>query len=138
MATLVDKSRYRMSDIGYMMKSVTLIAPDDGYYGLIRVPQYAFITDVWLDISVAYVGGAPSLSIGWLGNGETAVVDGFITSSIAKPLETGIKYSVHDTATSDRSKYFGTKGGLITCTIAAGGATTEGTFCVFCQYYLIQ
>lgn len=138
MATLVDKSRFRMSDISYMLKSQTMVAPDDGYYGLIRVPKYAFVTDVWLDISVAYVGGAPSLSIGWLGNGQTAQEDGFIPEDISQPGVLGLKYSAPAAINAARSKYFGSKGGMITATIAAGSATTEGTFTVFCQYYIIQ
>jgi hypothetical protein len=138
MATLIDQSRFRMSDVSYMLKSKTMVAPDDGYYGLIRVPRYAFVTDVWLDVSVAYVGGAPSLSIGWLGNEQTAQENGFIPADLTQPGVLGLKSSVSAAMNAARAKYFASKGGMITATIAAGGATTEGTFTVFCQYCLIQ
>jgi hypothetical protein len=135
---MIDKTTFAMSDNIYFMKSKLLVAPDDETYALLRVPQYALIIDVILFIPTAYVAGAPVLSIGWLGNSQSAQTGGFIPSDLTRPWETGIKYSADATLVSTRSKYFNTKGGLITATIAAGGASTEGSFQVFAHYCIIQ
>jgi hypothetical protein len=114
------------------------VAPDDDTYYIISLPRYAFVTDVWLFITKAYVGGTPSIEIGFTGNGETAAVNYFITNDIAEPTVLGLKRSVKDTLVSNSSKYFADGSGAITLTIAAGSATTEGNFEVFAQYYLIS
>ena len=57
---------------------------------------------------------------------------------IAKPGETGLKIAQKDSVTAFPGKYFRDGSGAITVTIAAGEATTEGNFRVFCEYSVIQ
>jgi len=121
-----------------MAASRLMVAPDDDTYYVIQLPRYAFVTDVWLNITTAYVGGAPTISVGFAGNGETANTAYFITTDISEPTVAGIKCSIKDTIASNRSKYFSSGSGSITVTIAAGSASTEGTFEVFAQYVLIS
>jgi hypothetical protein len=121
-----------------MAASRLMVAPDDDTYYVIQLPRYAFVTDVWLNITTAYVGGAPTISVGFAGNGETANTVYFITTDISEPTVAGIKCSIKDTIASNRSKYFSNGSGSITVTIAAGSASTEGTFEVFAQYVLIS
>jgi len=121
-----------------MVASRLMVAPDDDTYYVIQLPRYAFVTDVWLNITTAYVGGAPTISVGFAGNGETANTAYFITTDISEPTVAGIKCSIKDTIASNRSKYFSNGSGSITVTIAAGSASTEGTFEVFAQYVLIS
>jgi hypothetical protein len=121
-----------------MAASRLMVAPDDDTYYVIQLPRYAFVTDVWLNITTAYVGGAPTISVGFAGNGETANTAYFITTDISEPTVAGIKCSIKDTIASNRSKYFSNGSGSITVTIAAGSASTEGTFEVFAQYVLIS
>jgi len=121
-----------------MAASRLMVAPDDDTYYVIQLPRYAFVTDVWLNITTAYVGGAPTISVGFAGNGETANTAYFITTDISEPTVAGIKCSIKDTIASNRSKYFSNGSGSITVTIAAGNASTEGTFEVFAQYVLIS
>jgi hypothetical protein len=133
-----ERLAHRFSDRQFLAGSRKFVAPDDDTYYIISVPRYAFVTDVWLFVSKAYVGTTQSLEVGFAGNGETAVVNYFITNDIADPTVLGLKRSVHDTLTSNSSKYFSTGSGIITLTVAAGDATVEGNFEVFAQYYLIS
>lgn len=128
----------RYSDRFMLGASRIMVAPDDATYAVIQIPKYAFITDVWLNIRTAYVAGSPVLTVGFEGNGETANTAFFITNDIADPFVAGIKRSVEDTLTSKPSKYFSGGSGAITVTVAAGGASTEGTFEVFAQYVVIS
>jgi hypothetical protein len=122
------------SDHFWMAGSRWFVAPSDATYDIIRVPKNCFVMRVYLFISVAYVGTTQSLTIGWSGNGETAVTNGFITNDIAKSTEKGLKRSESDTKTTFRGKYFNSGSGTITMTIAAGNASTLGTFRVFAEY----
>lgn len=133
-----DAYVHRCSDKFMMAASRIFVAPDDGTYFIIQIPQFGLVTDVWLNITTAYVGGAPSLTVGFAGNKQTAIANYFITNDIAEPTVDGLKISVQDTNISNRGKYFGSGPGAITMTIAAGGATTEGTFQIFAQYALIS
>jgi len=123
-----------LSDKVYMARSLLFNAPDDGTYAIIDLPTKAFVTGVWLNIKTAYVGGPPTLTIGWMGNGETAQLAGFMTSEIANPLEAGMKKATHDTLLSWPGKYFDSGKGAVTMTIAANAASTEGIFMVFVAY----
>ena len=133
-----ERFGHRFSDRYMMAASRLMVAPDDDTYYVIQLPRYAFVTDVWLNITTAYVGGAPTISVGFAGNGETANTAYFITTDISEPTVAGIKCSIKDTIASNRSKYFSNGSGSITVTIAAGSASTEGTFEVFAQYVLIS
>lgn len=121
-----------------LARSKTLNAVSDDTYNIIRIPKFAFVTDVWLLITTAYVGGVPSITVGWIGNGETAQAAGFLSNEIAKPTVAGLKRAQHDTLVSFEGKYFSGGTGTITVTVAAGGATTEGVFQVFATYSVIM
>jgi len=126
------------SDDYKLHRSHTLAAPDDAVYDVIRVPYRGFVKNVWLDITVAYVGGAPSITIGWKGNGETALPSAFMSNAIAAPKVVGTKKAIRDTQISSDGKWFSAAPGIITITVAAGAATTEGTFMVFAEVSVIH
>lgn len=132
-----DAMSYRMSDRPFLARSKRMVAPADATYNLIRVPVKAFVTDVWVVITTAFTAAGSVLTVGWLGNGETADPDGFITTDISEPTVAGLKCAVHDTLTSWPGKYFYTSGGVITCT-TDDNAGTAGTFWVFANYYVIH
>lgn len=129
---------HRCSDKFMVAASRVFVAPADDTYFIISIPQFALVTDVWLNITTAYVDGTPSISVGFAGNKQTAVTTYFITNDIAEPTVAGLKVSVQDTLTSNRGKYFNAGPGSITMTVAANSATTEGTFQIFAQYALIS
>jgi hypothetical protein len=125
------------ADKFYLGRSRTMVQPDDDTYYLIALPKGAFVRRVWLAITTAYVGGVAIITVGWAGNGETAQAAGFISADIADPYTVGLKGSLHDNLLSAEAKWFDSGTGAITCTVSAGGATTEGTFVVFCDYTMI-
>jgi len=121
-----------------LAKSKLLISPSDGTYNIIRIPKYAFVKALWLQVTVAANVEPTTCTVGWLGNGETAVTNGFITTDIANPTVVGLKRAQSDTLVTFDGKYFGTSNGIVTFTFAAGAATTLGTYRVFCDYTLIH
>lgn len=135
---MTDRFSNKLADNRMMAMSGLFITPDDDTYDIIRVPHWSFVSNVWLELIPAYIGGVPSITIGWKGNKETAIPAGFMSNDIAKPLEAGLKLAQKDNLTAFPGKYFGDGSGAITVTIAAGGATTEGNFRVFCEYTVIQ
>ena len=135
---MTDRFSNKLADNRMMAMSGLFIAPNDAVYDIIRVPHWAFVSNVWLEITTAYIAGVPSIIIGWKGNKETAIPAGFMSNAIAKPKELGLKIAQKDNLTAFPGKYFGAGSGAITVTIAAGGATTEGNFRIFCEYTVIQ
>jgi len=126
------------SDNFRLARSKTLAAPASGTYEVIRVPQWTFVGKVWLYISTAFVGGAPTVSVGWLGNKQTAVTAGFLSNDMSEPFVAGLKESFRDSLVSFPGKWFNAAGGAVTVTVATGGATTVGTFIVFAHYSVIH
>ena len=117
-----------------LAKSKTILTPSAATYNVIRIPKFAFVKRVWLEVSTA--GSSDTVSIGWLGNGETAQTAGFLSTDIAKVTSTGIKSSVKDTGISTDAKYFDSASGAITMTV--GTTQTTGVFLVFCEYTVIH
>lgn len=135
---MTAKFSNKLADNRMMGMSKLFITPDDDTYDIIRVPHWAFISNVWLEITTAYIAGTPSITLGWKGNKETAVPAGFMSNDIAKPKELGLKVAQKDNLLAFPGKYFSAGSGAITITIAAGSATTEGNFRIFCEYTVIQ
>jgi len=113
-----------------LVRSRLMNEPDDDTYDIIRIPWKGFVSDVTLHLSTAYGGAGATMTIGFLGNGESADVDYFLTSAEIDPDAAG--YVV-----SDRPKYFGDKGGAITLTCDDDGGTV-GIFMVFAQLTVIH
>lgn len=125
------------SDHFRMAGSRWFVAPDDDTYYAILVPKFSFVERVYVFVSVAYVGGTPTLTVGFKGNSETANAAYFMNEEITCVGTAGLKCSIQNTASSGTAKYFNNGSGVITLTIAAGSATKEGTFRVFVKYALI-
>lgn len=121
-----------------LAKSKLVISPSDGTYNIIRLPKYAFVKDVWLQVITAADVTPTTCTVGWLGNGETAVTNGFITTEVAKPIKTGLKRAQSDSLVTFEGKYFSGASGVITFTYAAGAATTLGIYRIFCAYTVIH
>lgn len=135
---MADKFSNKLADNRMLAMSGLFITPSNDTYDIIRIPHWGFVSNVWLEVTTAYVGGAPIITVGWKGNKETAVPAGFMSSDISKPAEIGLKIAQKDNLEAFPGKYFGDGSGAVTVTIAAGGATTEGNFRVFCEYTVIQ
>ena len=128
-----DLHSTKSADNYRILKSKTILTPSAATYNLLNIPRRAFVTDVWLYVAV--VGDSDTVTIGWTGNGETAIPSGFFTTDVANILFTGMKKATADTLTSSDSKYFDTSGGQITMTV--GTTQTTGRFYVFVRHTII-
>jgi len=131
----IDYYTDKASDAFRLESSKLLVAPTDGTYNLIKIPKYALVTDAWLQVVTAFTGDA-SVEIGWMGNGETAVTDGFITDDIADPTTVGLKRGFNTTLNTFPGKYFNGASGALTATVSDNSGTV-GNFRVFVQFIVI-
>lgn len=124
------------SDNFRLLKSKPLsgTAATAGTWGLLRIPKWAFISNVWVYVETAC--NVSDITIGWIGNTETAVPAGFMSSDILKATVVGYKTAVNDTLLSFGQKYFNKGTGAITATLGTTWAT--GKLTVFCQYSVIR
>lgn len=132
----IDAYTHKASDNYRLEASKLMLAPADATYNLIKIPKFAFITDVWVQIVTAFTVDA-SITVGWLGNGETAVPAGFITNEIADPLIVGVKRAFNSTIVAFPGKYFNGGSGAITATVLDGSGAV-GNFRVFVQFSVIH
>lgn len=123
----------KLSDNTYIAASKVLNGKSDGTYNLIRLPKYAFVTNVWVNITTVFAGGIPTMTVGWIGNGSTASAAGFMTDTEAAPTVLGIKAAT--SLATFFGKYFSGGTGAITCTIA--GTPTSGICQFFVHYGII-
>jgi hypothetical protein len=121
-----------------LAKSRIIVSPATATFNVIRVPKYAFVSDVWLQVVIATNVEPDNCSVGWSGNADTAVTNGFITIETADPRTTGLKRAQKDTLTTFQGKYFSGGSGVITFTFDDGAATTLGSYIVFAQYTVVH
>ena len=53
-----DAYSNKVADNYRLAASKLMLAPDDGVYNLIKIPKWAFITDVWVEIVEAFTVNA--------------------------------------------------------------------------------
>lgn len=137
MATITDRISYSQSNYFWTARSRTFVEPDDGTYAIFQVAESTLVSQIFVLISTAYVGGTPEVTVGWAGNQQTAVAAGFMSNDIFKPKETGLKVSMADTKVSYQGKYFNAGSGIITVTVANNSASTLGKFIVLMNYSVV-
>ena len=115
-------------------RSKTILTPAAATYWVMRIPKFALITDVWLWVKVA--GSSDTVSLGWIGNGETAQAAGFLSITIAEATLIGMKRAKNDSMVSFEGKYFNAASGLLTMTV--GTTQTTGEFHAFAEYTVIH
>lgn len=108
-------------------RSGSLIQLAAATYNVIRLPQWAFITDAFVVVTVG--GSSQTVSVGWIGNGEVASATGLFTTAAAAIDATGTKRSTV-------GKWFNAAGGVITVTV--GTTQSTGNFTVFVKYHVIH
>lgn len=124
------------SDNFRLLKSKPLngSAATAGTWNLLRIPKWAFISNLWVLIETAC--SATDVTIGWAGNTETAVPAGFMSADVLKAGVVGYKTAIGDTLTSAGQKYFNLGTGSITTTL--GTTWSTGKLTIFCQYSVIR
>lgn len=130
-----DLYTHAFSDNTRLAKGKTMIAPADGTWNLAAIPRFTFVKMVWIWVTSVYAGGAPVVTIGFMGNGEVADVDAFMTNVETDPTFAGMKISTHGTARWADGKYFDAASGAITLTTTKG--TTAGDLVVFADYSVV-
>jgi len=131
-----DLYTHAFADNLRLAKSKRLAAPANGTYNLIRLPRYAFVKQVWLWVVTAYSAAGASVTVGFIGNGETADPDAFLTNTESDPDAAGMKTSLGGSAACAAGKYFADGSGAITLTTnkSTGDA---GVVYVFADYVVI-
>ena len=132
---MVDFYRNKLADNYKLALSGLFNGPTAAVYDIVRIPHWAFIEDVWLGVTTACTA-ACTITIGWKGNQATAVPGGFMSNSIAKPQEIGLKRAQKDDLISFPGMYFDAGSGTVTITLV--GTFTAGIFQVFVGYSVIQ
>jgi len=124
------------SDNFRLLKSKPLsgTAATAGTWSLLRIPKWAFISNLWVWVETAC--NVEDITIGWSGNTQTAVPTGFMTADILDATVVGYKVAVKDTLLSSGQKYFNLGTGAITATL--GTTWASGKLTVFCQYSVIR
>lgn len=124
------------SDNFRLLKSKPLsgTAATAGTWSLLRIPKWAFISNLWVWVETAC--NVADITIGWSGNTQTAVPAGFMSADVLKAGTTGYKLAVGDTLLSSGQKYFNLGTGAVTATL--GTTWASGKLTVFCQYSVIR
>ena len=112
--------------------AVTLSANET--YALVKVPMNAFILGIWLHKTTAFDaatdGTSGTLTLGFVGNGESADVDYFMSDETVDSDATGI-------VTHDGGKHFSAAGGYITITRTINDSTVNPVVQLFVAYTVI-
>ena len=134
MADYISTSRH--ADSPRIVASKSIVAPVDGTHTCIRIPHRAMVTRVWTDVTTAFGSAGAVLTIGFVGNGETADPDAFMGTAATQPNLVAMRSSSEDNNPASQGKYFADAGGLITATTDDNGSTA-GNFAVFAEYYVV-
>lgn len=133
---MTDKFSIKAADNYRLARSGSIIEPEAATYNLIRLPQYAFVNDVWLLVTVA--GSSDTVDVGFIGNGEVADPDYFLDRAYTLVDSSGIGMyrATQDTTTNFAGKWFSDASGVVTLTV--GTTQSTGNFIVFVEYTVIH
>ena len=129
---MTDYAKRTMSDINWLCKSKTVTTPGDDTHDLCRIPANSMVTAIIVEKTTAYTDVGSVVTLGFKGNGETADVDAFMSSTIFAPAEVGTVSTLQGAVKNSGGKYF-EKGGMVTVT-SDDNAGTAGTFIVYVHY----
>lgn len=108
-----------------------------GVYSLFRIPRYALITDIWVDVATAFDGTTPdTVTLGFGGNKETQDDDGFMDAAAVLLSTAGIKRATSDGQPCSEGKYFDAAGGVIVASYTNNDSTVGSAY-VFVKYCMI-
>ena len=130
---------FAASDNFRLARSKPLVSLADGTYDLIMIPKYAFVMNVWFQVTTAYAGGSgATATIGWTGNATTADPDGFMDAAWAAGRVAGMKEMHGDTQPGSKGKYFSDGSGFLTITLDDNAETTLLIGQVFMQFSVLH
>ncbi len=111
----------------------------DGTYGVLALPKFAFVDQIWLHITQAYAGGSGgSATVGWEGNAGVADPDGFMDATATGARALGMKIMTDDAQPGSVGKWFNSGRGMITVTLAKSSDTTLLIAQLFARYSVLH
>ncbi len=128
-----------MSETNILARSKRLYNKADDVYSIIRIPRYAVVTELLVQVTTPYSGGtgdSSSLLVGFSGNKEVANPDAFI-DSIADCEVAGMYRMTDDAAAESEGKWFNDGSGMLTITLDHGDHTVLLDAMVFMQYSVL-
>lgn len=137
---MTDKISNMLSTNFYMARSGSLLDVTTDTYNIIRIPQFAFVDEIWVKVITPYSGGtgaSSSMTVGFVGNKETADPDAFI-DSVANVETAGLYAMTDDAAVASNGKWFDSGSGILTITVNDGDHTALLDAIVFMRYCIIN
>jgi hypothetical protein len=121
-----------------LARSKFIEAPEDGTYGVIRLPRNAFLVDVYFDLLAPFnTGSTAEVTIGMRGNGLPDNPDGVMDSSLIDATAAAWYRASSGTSATSEGYWYNTQGGDITITISRGDATNNMYGVVLAQYSVL-
>jgi hypothetical protein len=134
--TFID--RHSEADNMRFVKSVALLDAASDTYFLARVPWYAFVTNVIVQLISPY-GLTSVMTVGFAGNKETADPDAFLLNADIDPDGSVLtRSSLAGTGVNKGGKWFDQASGVITLTLTKGDAAATASARLFVEYKLIH
>jgi len=120
-----------------LVASCALLDAVDETYHLIRIPQYALVTNVIVDL-ISPFGTTSTITVGFDGNGETADPDAFFLNVDIDPDGSILTRSLAGSTGVNRGgKWFGANNGTITLTLVEGNAPATASVRLFAEYKVV-
>jgi hypothetical protein len=121
-----------------LVKSVALLDAADDTYFLARIPQFAFVSNIVVQLISPY-GTTSTMTVGFSGNKETADPDAFLLNVNIDPDGSILTRSmlVNGTGVNSGGKWFDQASGAITLTLAKGNAAATASSRLFVEYKMI-
>jgi len=126
------------SDNFRFARSKYVLNPDDDVYGLIRLPRYSFVVDVFFRLITAYtVGSTGSISVGIFGN-KVLTEDAVLASAYINPDEAGMSRMSSGNSYAAEGYWFEDGSGAITATFDIGDSSINCACQVFALYSVLH
>jgi hypothetical protein len=119
-------------------RSKFMEAPEDGTYGVIRMPNKAFLVEVWFNLLAPFnTGSTAEITIGIRGNKLPDNPDGVMDSSLIDATAAGWYRASSGTSITSEGYWYNEASGDITITISRGDATNNMYGVVLAQYSVL-
>jgi len=130
---MADLYGHAFSDNYRLAGSKKMLALSDDTYSVIRIPRFAFVKELWVEVLV--LDADATMTVGFIGNKETAGVDAFMYNAACAPGTLGLKSCKGGVAAEASGKYFREGSGAITVTVADANLLS---FQIFAGYSVIH
>lgn len=134
---MADYTVRKQSDVQWTACSKVFAAPAEATHLAIKIPKNTLVQSVRFIPTTAFSATDATVTVGFIGNNETADPDAFLVSSVIDPDALGAVSSEMGAAVAAGGKYF-TYPGTITVTTDNGTAGTAGTFQIFVDYVQLK